>query len=70
MVRVSDTGLEYLVLGDSAVILSTGDQTMAVTDDRVDYLQPGGHPYTRALVRSKRNAPGGFWVASTSPRAA
>ncbi len=70
MVRAIETGLDYLVLGDSAVILKTGDEVMAVTDDRVDHLQPGGRPYTRALVRAKRNAPGGFWVASTNPRAA
>ena len=39
-------------------------------DDRLDHLQPGGRPYTRDLVRSKRNASGGFWVASTNPDAA
>lgn len=70
MVQASETGLDYLVLGDSAVILKTADQVTHVTDNRVDHLQPGGRPYTRALVRSKRNAPGGFWVASTNPRAA
>jgi serine/threonine protein phosphatase PrpC len=70
MVRASETSLEYLVLGDSAVIVKTQDHVTAVTDDRADYLQPGGRPYTRALVRSKRNAPGGFWVASTNTRAA
>jgi len=70
MVRVGKTGLEYLVLGDSAVIVKTPDRVRLVTDDRADYLQPGGRPYTRALVRSKRNTPGGFWVASTKPRAA
>jgi hypothetical protein len=70
MVRASETGLDYLVLGDSAVILETAGQVTHVTDNRVDYLQPGGRPYMRALVRSKRNAPGGFWVASTNPQAA
>lgn len=45
-------------------------RVMTVTDDRVDHLRPGGRPYTRALVRAKRNAPGGFWIASTNPRAA
>jgi hypothetical protein len=70
MARVSETGLEYLVLGDCAVVLKTGDRVTAVTDDRVDHLRPGGRPYTPALVRSKRNVPGGLWVASISPRAA
>jgi hypothetical protein len=70
MVRAREAGLEYLVLGDSPVILKAGDHVMPVADDRVDHLQPGGRPYTRALVRSKRNAPGGFWVASTNLRAA
>lgn len=52
------------------MILQTGDGITPVVDDRVDHLQPGGRPYTRELVRSKRNAPGRFWVASTSPQAA
>jgi hypothetical protein len=70
MVRSVGTAIEYLVLGDSPVILRTGDGITPVVDDRVDHLQPGGRPYTRDLVRSKRNAPGGFWVASTNPQAA
>jgi hypothetical protein len=70
MVRSAGTAIEYLVLGDSPVILRTSDGITPVVDDRVDQLQPGGRPYTRDLVRSKRNAPGGFWVASTNPRAA
>jgi len=70
LVRSTGTAIEYLVLGDSPVILQTGDGITPVVDDRVDHLQPGGRPYTRELVRSKRNAPGGFWVASTKPQAA
>jgi hypothetical protein len=70
LVRSTGTAIEYLVLGDSPVILQTGDGITPVVDDRVDHLQPGGRPYTRTLVRSKRNAPGGFWVASTNPQAA
>jgi len=70
MVRSVGTAIEYLVLGDSPVILRTADGIMPVLDDRVDHLQPGGRPYTRDLVRSKRNASGGFWVASTNPQAA
>jgi hypothetical protein len=70
LVRSTGTAIEYLVLGDSPVILRTGDGITPVLDDRADHLQPGGRPYTRELVRSKRNAPGGFWVASTDPQAA
>jgi Protein phosphatase 2C len=70
LVRSVGTAIEYLVLGDSPVALRTSDGIMPVIDDRVDHLQPGGRPYTRDLVRSKRNAPGGFWVASTNPQAA
>jgi hypothetical protein len=70
LVRSTGAAIEYLVLGDSPVILAASDGVTAVVDDRVDHLQPGGRPYTRALVRSKRNAPGGFWVASTDPQAA
>jgi hypothetical protein len=70
VVRSVGTAIEYLVLGDSPVILATGDGITPVVADRVDHLQPGGRPYTRELVRSKRNASGGFWVASTKPQAA
>lgn len=70
VVRSVGTAVEYLVLGDSPVIFRTEDGITAVVDDRVDHLQPGGRPYTRDLVRSKRNASGGFWVASTNPQAA
>ena len=38
-------------------------------DDRTSHL-PGGRPYSYALVSSLRNQPGGFWVASTNPKAA
>ncbi|MGP0002412.1 MAG: protein phosphatase 2C domain-containing protein [Acetobacteraceae bacterium] len=70
MVRARETAIEYLVLGDSPIIFQNGNSITVVADDRVDHLQPGGRPYRRAVVRSKRNAPGGFWVASTNPKAA
>jgi hypothetical protein len=70
MVRAAGDALDCLVLGDSPVILKAGEQITPVTDNRVDHLQPGGRPYPTALVRAKRNAPGGFWVASTNPGAA
>jgi hypothetical protein len=62
--------LDYLVLGDSPVILRRSDESVVrVADDRTDHL-PGGRPYSVELVREHRNKPGGFWVASTSPQAA
>ena len=70
MVRAGETVIEYLVLGDSPVIFQTSTSITVVADDRVDRLQPSGRPYTRAVVRSKRNVAEGFWVASTNPKAA
>ncbi|UBU17767.1 protein phosphatase 2C domain-containing protein [Nonomuraea gerenzanensis] len=69
MVRVGGR-VEYLVLGDSTVVLSqVGGQAVAVSDDRLERL-PGGRPYSLELVRRMRNAPGGFWVAGARPEAA
>lgn len=62
--------VDYLVLCDSPVVLRRTDGTLTVIDDdRTDHL-PGGRPYSLELVRSLRNRPGGFWVASTKPEAA
>lgn len=61
---------ECLVLADSPVAVRRTDGSIAVVeDDRVMHL-PGGPPYTLELVRSQRNRPDGFWVASTSQAAA
>jgi hypothetical protein len=70
MVRARDNAVEYLVLGDSPVIFQTGNRIRVIADERVDRLHTNGRSYTRAVVRSKRNATGGFWVASTNPKAA
>jgi hypothetical protein len=70
MIRAAGNALDCLVLGDSPVLLEASGQITPVTDNRVDHLRPGGRPYSRELVRAKRNAPGGFWVASTDPGAA
>lgn len=70
MVRARENAVEYLVLGDSPVIFQTGDEIQVKADDRVDQLEPNGRPYSPDVVRSKRNACGGFWVASTNPEAA
>ncbi|TYB70935.1 protein phosphatase 2C domain-containing protein [Nonomuraea sp. PA05] len=70
MVRAGERRVEYLVLGDSTVVLSeVGGQARAVSDDRLERL-PGGRPYSLELVRRMRNAPGGFWVAGARPEAA
>jgi protein phosphatase 2C-like protein len=69
IVRARGEALDYLVLGDSPVILRRGREIVPVEDDRTDHL-PGGRPYSAELVRRWRNASGGFWVASTSEQAA
>jgi hypothetical protein len=70
LARVTGDRLDYLVLGDSPVVLWHPDTVTQVFDDERIANLPGGRPYTRELVRSCRNAPGGFWVASTKPEAA
>ncbi|MGN9844120.1 protein phosphatase 2C domain-containing protein [Nonomuraea sp. H19] len=70
MVRLGPERVEYLVLGDSPVVLSlAGGGVQVVDDDRLERL-PGGRPYPPELVRRMRNAPGGFWVAAARPEAA
>jgi hypothetical protein len=70
MIRVRGGVLEYLTLGDSPIVVRTPDgETTPIFDDRTARL-PGGRPYSLELVRSLRNQPGGFWVASTSLEAA
>ncbi|MGP3918139.1 protein phosphatase 2C domain-containing protein [Nonomuraea sp. 10N515B] len=70
MVRIGRGRVEYLVLGDSPVVLArAGGGVAVVADDRLERL-PGGRPYTVELVRRMRNAPGGFWVAAARPEAA
>jgi Protein phosphatase 2C len=69
IVRTRGDALDYLVLGDSDVILRCGRDILPVHDDRTEHL-PGGRPYSFELVRQCRNAPGGFWIASTRPDAA
>lgn len=60
--------VDYLVLCDSALVLSGPDRQISrvVTDDRTAAMRG----LTRAEVAERRNRPGGFWVASTDPRAA
>lgn len=70
IVRIRGGRLDYLVLADSPIVIRTpGEELTVISDDRLSHL-PGGRPYSRELVRSLRNKPGGFWVASTDPEAA
>jgi len=70
MVRVRNDAADYLTLGDSPIVIRGADQALTpIADDRLAHL-PGGRPYSLELVRSLRNKPGGFWVASTDPEAA
>jgi hypothetical protein len=70
IVRISESVLEYLTLGDSPIVVWDPRQgSRPFLDERTAHL-PGGRPYTLELVRSNRNQPGGFWVASTEPKAA
>lgn len=66
LLRVAGDAVEYLVLADSPIVLDTRDGVRVVVDDRLDRLPD----YSLAGVRTSRNQPGGFWVASTKPEAA
>lgn len=84
MLRVSGGRLEYLVLGDSFVVLDRTDGTpLVVTDPRevvisrtyqtaLEATVTGSDEYHRILrdLRAHRNRPGGFWLAKDDPRAA
>lgn len=87
MARARGEEFEYLVLGDSTVVIDTGKEPTVVTDRRIDAVAseehramealPTGTPEHQAarirfvsLQRELRNRPGGYWTASTDPRAA
>jgi serine/threonine protein phosphatase PrpC len=68
--------VEWLVLGDSTAVIEHADgEVIAVIDDRLDRLDG---PVTDAEVRTfrpdyvatRKNKPGGFWVAGVIPEAA
>lgn len=70
MTRWGRGRFECLVLADSPIAVRRADgSVMVLEDDRIMHL-PGGPPYTLELVRTHRNRPGGFWVASTAQAAA
>ncbi|SBT44011.1 Protein phosphatase 2C [Micromonospora narathiwatensis] len=84
MLRLSDGLVEYLVLGDSVLVLDRADGVPLVVSDPREVIisrsyQPlieatpaGSDEHRRVLreLRAKRNQPGGFWVAKDDPRAA
>jgi hypothetical protein len=67
MLRIGPDQVEHLVLADSPIVLRSPEGAVTVVaDNRVDLLPE----YTFEAVRRLRNQPGGFWVASTAPKAA
>lgn len=84
VLRLSDGLVEYLVLGDSVVVLDRAHRApLVVSDPReeivsgpyrsaLDAVPEGGDEYRRVLgdLRANRNRPGGFWVAKDDPGAA
>jgi hypothetical protein len=67
MLRFQPDHIEHLVLADSPVVTrSRGGSVAAYSDNRVDLLPEN----TLDAVRRLRNQPGGFWAASTDPKAA
>ena len=67
ILREKEEFIDYLGLGDSAIVLDTKDAGLQVIlDDRTAHLPS----HTIEAVRRLRNSEGGFWVASTTPEAA
>ncbi|MBB2948806.1 hypothetical protein FB565_008592 [Actinoplanes lutulentus] len=58
--------VDYLVLGDSPLILEVRGEVTPIVDERVNQLRD----YSVQGVRASRNQPDGFWIASTCPEAA
>jgi hypothetical protein len=77
--RVNGDQFEWLVLGDCTFAYQlVGAEPVAICDDRVDHLPNPPEPvvidgvrrYPLEYVAQVRNRAGGFWVASTDPKAA
>jgi len=67
ILRCTADAVDYLVLGDSAVVVEHGDAGLTVAhDDRTAHLSD----YSREGVSRLRNSDEGFWVASNRPDAA
>lgn len=84
MLRLSGGLVEYLVLGDTVVVVHTSDGApLVVTDPREVLVSRSYQPAYEATaegseerrqvlreLRAHRNRPGGFWLAKDDPRAA
>jgi hypothetical protein len=84
MLRISSGLVEYLVLGDTVVVLDMSHGApLVVTDPRELVISRSYQPAYEAAaegsderrrvlreLRAHRNAPGGFWLAKDDPRAA
>ena len=84
IVRLSDGRIEYMVLGDSFLVLDRADGAPLVVSDPREVIisrpyrsalgavAAGSDEYDRLLreLRANRNRPGGFWLAKDDPRAA
>jgi hypothetical protein len=67
VLREHDQALEYLLLGDSVLLVERPDGAVtAIVDDRIAALGDCGW----AEMRHFRNVDGGFWVAGNDPEAA
>jgi hypothetical protein len=66
LLRASEKAVDYLVLCDSPLVVEVGGAVRVVLDGRASRLPER----TISGVSAARNRPGGFWVASTDPRAA
>jgi hypothetical protein len=67
ILRCTADAVDYLVLGDSAVVIEHGDAGLTVAhDDRTAHLTE----YSLEGVSRLRNSGEGFWVASNRPEAA
>ncbi|MEU8071101.1 hypothetical protein AB0B20_15235 [Micromonospora sp. NPDC049151] len=81
MLRFSGGTVEHLVLGDAVAVVgrTTGEPVVAHDprevviarsfEERLKDVPEGGDEYRRLLMelRSRRNSPGGFWVAKDDP---
>lgn len=84
ILRLADGRIEYLVLGDSVLVLDRAEGAPLVVSDpreviisapyrpKLEAVAEGSDEYRRLLqdLRANRNQPNGFWVAKDDPRAA
>jgi hypothetical protein len=84
ILRLNGSSVEYLVLGDSVLVLDRVDEAPLVVSDPREVIISRSYQaaYEAAIegsdeahrilrdLRANRNQPGGFWVAKDDPRAA